>query len=64
VSLIACLVLGGLAGFLLFRHRRAQKATLYSDAGGQVRLNLDDLTGTPDSSRLLESGGRSSSNKR
>jgi hypothetical protein len=60
VSLLACVGIGGLFGFLLFRHRRAQKAALYSDAGGQVRLNLDDLTGAPDSSRLLESGRRPS----
>jgi hypothetical protein len=63
LSLIACFAIGGLLGFLLFRHRRAQKAALYSDAGGQVRLNLDDLTAAPDSSRLLESGGQSSSGK-
>jgi hypothetical protein len=54
VSLVVCLGIGGLVGFLLFRHRRAQKATLYSDAGGSVRLNLDHLTGTHDPSRLLE----------
>lgn len=57
LSLLACVGIGALVGFLLFRHRRAQKAALYSDAGGQVRLNLDDLTGAPDPSRLLESGG-------
>jgi len=56
LSLLACLGIGALCGFLLFRHRRAQRAALYSDAGGQVRLNLDDLTGAPDPSRLLESG--------
>jgi hypothetical protein len=60
LSLIACLAIGGLFGFLLFRHRRAQKATVFSDAGGQVRLNLDDLTGAPDPSRLIESGRRPS----
>lgn len=60
LSVLACLGIGGLFGFLLFRHRRTQKAAAFSDAGGQVRLNLDDLTGTPDSSRLLESGGRPS----
>jgi hypothetical protein len=54
LSLIVCLGIGGLVGFLLFRHRRAQKAALYSDAGGSVRLNLDDLTRAHDSSRLLE----------
>jgi hypothetical protein len=60
LSLIACLAIGGLFGFLLFRHRRAQKATVFSDAGGQVRLNLDDLTGASDPSRLIESGRRPS----
>ena len=54
LSLLACLGIGSLVGFLLFRHRRAQKAALYSDAGGSTRLNLDDLTGTHDPSRLLE----------
>jgi hypothetical protein len=54
LSLIACLAIGGLAGFLMFRHRRAQRAAVFSDAGGSVRLNLDDLTGIRDSSRLLE----------
>jgi hypothetical protein len=60
LSLLACLGIGGLFGFLLFRHRRAQKSAVFSDAGGQVRLNLDDLTGAPDPSRLLESGRRPS----
>jgi hypothetical protein len=56
LSLVFCLGLGGLIGALLFRHRRAQKAALYSDAGGATRLNLDDLTGTSNSQRLLDSG--------
>ncbi len=56
LSLVFCLGLGGLIGALLFRHRRAQKAALYSDAGGATRLNLDELTGTSKSQRLLESG--------
>jgi hypothetical protein len=56
LSLLACLGIGGLFGFLLFRHRRAQKSAVFSDAGGQVRLNLDELTGAPDPARLLESG--------
>ena len=45
LSLLICLGLGTLSGALLFRHRRAQQAALYSDAGGGVRLNLDELTG-------------------
>ena len=55
VSLVVCFGVGVLFGFLLFRHRRAQKAALYSDAGGSVRLNLDQLTGRQDASRLLDS---------
>ena len=55
LSLLACLAIGGLVGFLLFRQRRAQAAAAYSDAGGSVRLNLDELTKTSDSSRLLDS---------
>lgn len=55
LSLLACLVIGGLFGFLLFRQRRAQTQAVYSDAGGSVRLNLDELTKTTDPSRLLDS---------
>jgi hypothetical protein len=53
VSLIACLAIGGLFGFLLFRQRRAQSAAAYSDAGGSVRLNLDELTDAHTQSRML-----------
>lgn len=53
VSLVVCLGLGASLGFLLFRRRRAQAASVYSDAGGSVRLNLDELTDKPASTRLL-----------
>lgn len=44
-ALILCLGLGGLVGALLFSYRRSQqKGEAYSDAGGMVRLNLDDLS--------------------
>lgn len=56
LSLLACLAIGSLLGFLMFRQRRQQAAALFSDAGGSVRLNLDELTkGTTDPSRLLDS---------
>ena len=56
LSLLACLAIGGLVGFLLFRQRRAQSAAFYSDAGGSLRLNLDELTkAASDPSRLLDS---------
>jgi hypothetical protein len=61
LSLLICLGAGTLFGALLFRHRRAQHAALYSDAGGGTRLNLDELTGTKNSHRLLESGKGSES---
>jgi hypothetical protein len=54
LSLIACLAIGGFFGYLLFRQRRAQAAASYSDAGGAVRLNLDELTDARNSARLLE----------
>jgi hypothetical protein len=56
LSLLLCLGAGALIGALLFRHRRSQQATVYSDAGGATRLNLDELTGTTNSERLLGSG--------
>jgi hypothetical protein len=54
-ALITCLGLGGLIGGLLFSYRRAQQkeATAYSDAGGMLRLNLDELTPETDPARLL-----------
>ena len=55
LSLILCLAIGGLIGTMLFRHRRAQKAAAYSDAGGSIRLNLDELTEPVKTGRLLKS---------
>src|SRR3989440_7852966 len=55
LSLILCLAIGGLIGTMLFRHRRAQKAAAYSDAGGSIRLNLDELTEPVQTGRLLKS---------
>src|SRR5215813_2520511 len=58
LSLLVCLGVGALFGTLLFRYRRAQHATRYSDAGGSVRLNLDELTGNSESRRLLRPSPR------
>jgi hypothetical protein len=43
---LACLGIGGLIGGLLFGYRRSQQkaVTAYSDAGGMLRLNLDEMT--------------------
>lgn len=61
LSLLFCLGAGGLFGALLFRHRRAQHAATYSDAGSGTRLNLDDLTAVNGSQRLLGRGEQSES---
>ena len=52
---LVCLGMGGLIGGLLFSYRRAQQKTetAYSDAGGMLRLNLDELTPETDPARLL-----------
>ena len=55
-----CLGGGGIVGGLAYLHRRAQRraaAESYSDAGGMLRLNLDEMTPETDPSRLLGSGG-------
>jgi hypothetical protein len=54
-ALITCLGMGGLIGGLLFSYRRSQQkaVTAYSDAGGMLRLNLDELTPETDPGRLL-----------
>ncbi|HJZ79269.1 MAG TPA: hypothetical protein VKD91_02955 [Pyrinomonadaceae bacterium] len=59
LSLLICLVAGALIGAMLFRHRRAQRAAAFSDAGGSIRLNLDDLTG-PVAKRPLLAGNKKS----
>jgi hypothetical protein len=45
-ALVGCLGAGGLIGALLFSRRRSQQRQVeaFSDAGGMLRLNLDELT--------------------
>jgi len=52
---LMCLGIGGLAGGLLFTRRRAQQSeAAFSDAGGMLRLNLDEMTAETDPARLLQ----------
>jgi hypothetical protein len=53
---ILCLGIGGLIGGLLFSYRRAQQkdVTAFSDAGGMLRLNLDELSAETKANRLLQ----------
>jgi hypothetical protein len=55
LSLLLCLAAGALIGTMMFRYRRAQRAAAYSDAGGSIRLNLDELTTPIKTQRLLDS---------
>jgi hypothetical protein len=54
-ALVLCLGVGGLIGALLFSYRRAQQkdVTAFSDAGGMLRLNLDEMTAETNPARLL-----------
>src|SRR6185503_6751536 len=56
--LLGSFAVGGLFGAFLFTRRRKQRTAMeaYSDAGGMLRLNLDDLTATKDPARLLGPG--------
>jgi hypothetical protein len=58
LSLLICLGIGGIFGSIIFKRRRTQAAMTeaYSDAGGMLRLNLDEMTPRVDPSRLLGKG--------
>ena len=58
LALITCLTIGGIFGGLLFMRRRAQQRSVeaFSDAGGMIRINLDEMTPQTDSARLLGRG--------
>ncbi len=60
LALVTCLAAGGLLGALLFTRRRARTRNVhaYTDAGGMMRLNLDELTPETDPSRLIGPGVR------
>jgi hypothetical protein len=52
-----CLGAGGVVGGIAFLHRRAQaraSAETYSDAGGMLRLNLDEVNPESNPARLLD----------
>jgi len=56
--LLGSLAIGGFFGALLFTRRRAkqQLREAYSDAGGMLRLNLDEVNSRTDPARLLGPG--------
>jgi hypothetical protein len=54
-ALVGCLASGALIGALIFNRRRLRQRNqgAFSDAGGMLRLNIDELTPQTDHSRLL-----------
>ncbi len=57
LTLMMCLAIGGFLGALLFSYRRRQRSReAFSDAGGMLRLNLDDMTAQRDPRRLIGKG--------
>ena len=58
LAILLCLGIGGLIGGVVFLHRRSRQAAeqLYTDAGGMVRLNIEDLNTPPPTSNLLGRG--------
>lgn len=54
-ALVGCLASGALIGALLFTRRRAQQRSseAFSDAGGMLRLNLDEMTPETNPARLI-----------
>jgi hypothetical protein len=58
LAIVLCFGVGGFFGALLFRWRRAQPGATdaYSDAGGMLRLNLDEMTAETDPAKLIGPG--------
>lgn len=60
LALVTCLGVGGFLGALLFSRRRSRTRNVeaYTDAGGMLRLNLDEMTPETDPARLIGPGVR------
>ncbi len=58
IAIVLCVAVGGFLGALLFSRRRARQAEAqaYSDAGGMLRLNIDELSAPTDAGKLIEPG--------
>ena len=58
LAALGCFAVGGFLGALLFTRRRAQQRSVeaFSDAGGMVRLNIDDLSAETNPARLIGEG--------
>ncbi|HZG52472.1 MAG TPA: DUF6599 family protein [Pyrinomonadaceae bacterium] len=60
LAIVVCLTLGGVFGGWIFMRRRAQAALTekFSDAGGMLRLNLDEMGAQNNAARALGQGDK------
>ena len=60
IAIAVCLTIGGIFGGAIFMRRRAQAALTenFSDAGGMMRLNLDEMNVESNASRLIGQGDK------
>jgi len=60
LAIVVCLSIGGIFGGVVFMRRRAQAALAqtFSDAGGMMRLNLDETTPQHNPARLMGQGDK------
>jgi len=60
IAILICLAIGGVFGGWIFTRRRAQAAfsEKFSDAGGMVRLNIDEISAQNNSARLIGHGDK------
>jgi hypothetical protein len=58
LAILLCLGVGGVIGGAVFLRRRSRHEAeeIYSDAGGMVRLNIEELNTPPPSAKLLGQG--------
>jgi hypothetical protein len=58
LAILLCLGVGGIIGGAVFLHRRARQTAqeIYTDAGGMVRLNIEELNTPPATTNLLGRG--------
>jgi hypothetical protein len=60
IAIAVCLGIGGIFGGWIFMRRRAQSALTeeFSDAGGMLRLNLDEMSAQNNPARLIGQGDK------
>ena len=60
IAIAVCLGIGGIFGGWIFMRRRAQAALTeeFSDAGGMLRLNLDEMSAQNNAARLIGQGDK------